>query len=145
MANIGNLELVEAEQRRLVCDLGRGARDRVGRGLAAALDRLMRFCHEFLEVHAALRRVVDGLEEEIVQHGLAAPNPAIEIEPLWSRAAPPRKGKQTPKPRLAVLRQTIGEQLQLFGQQLLRGVWRKLARLNHLPVALERSLLHASP
>jgi len=96
-------------------------------------------------VHAALRREVDGLEEEIEQHGLAAPNPAIEIEPLWRRAAPPRKGKQTPKPRLAVLRQTIGEQLQLFGRQLLRGVWRKLARLNHLPVALERSLLHASP
>ena len=39
---MGNLELVEAEQRRLVCDLGSGARDRVGRGLAAALDRLMR-------------------------------------------------------------------------------------------------------
>jgi hypothetical protein len=85
----------------------------------------MRFRHEFLEVHAALRRVVDSLEEEIEQHGLAAPNPAIEIEPLWRRAAAAREGKQIAEPRLAILRETIGEQLQLFGRQLLRGVWRK--------------------
>ena len=43
VGDIGHLKLVEAEQRRLVCNLGRGARDRVGGGFAAALDRLMRF------------------------------------------------------------------------------------------------------
>jgi hypothetical protein len=53
-------------------------RDRLGGGFAAALDRLMRSRHEFLEVHTALRRVMHGLEEEIEQHCLAAPNPAIE-------------------------------------------------------------------
>src|SRR5262249_29461223 len=63
-----------------------------------------------------------SLEKEIEQHGLATPNPAVEIEPLRRRAAPPREGKQIAEPRLAVLRQTIGEQLQLFSRQLLRGV-----------------------
>src|SRR5262245_8222229 len=105
----------------------------------------MRFGHELLEVQPTSRRVMHSLEKEIEQHGLATPNPAVEIEPLRGRAAPPREGKQIAEPRLAVLRQTIGKQLQLFSRQLLRGVRRKLGHLHHLPIALERSLLHASP
>ena len=88
-------------------------------GLAGPLDRLMGFRHELLEVHAPLRRVVDRLEEEIEQHGLAAANPAIEVEPFGRRAAA-RKWKQIAEPRHAVLRETVGEQLQLFGGKFLR-------------------------
>ena len=74
VGDVGHFELVEAEKRRVARDLGRGAADRIGGGFAAPLDRLMRLGHELLEVHAALRRVVDGVEEEVEQHGLAAPD-----------------------------------------------------------------------
>ena len=71
----------------------------------------MRLGHELLEMHAALRRVMDGVEEEIEQHGLAAPDPAIEIEPLGRRPPPPRERQENPAPRLAIVRQAIGEEL----------------------------------
>jgi hypothetical protein len=87
----------------------------------------MRLGHELLKVDAALRRVVDGLEEQIEQHGLAAPNSAVEVEPLRRRSAAPREGEQIAEPRLAVLRQPIGKQLQLLCRQFLRGVRRELA------------------
>ena len=44
--------------------------------------------------------------------------------------------------RLAVLREPIGEELQLLRREFLRGVRRKLACRDHLPVALERTVLH---
>jgi len=135
-------QLVETEQRRVASDLCRCARDRIGCGLATPLDRLMRLRHEFLEVHAALRRVMNRLEEEIEQHGLAASHPAIEVEPLRRRPSPPREGEQIVEPRLAILRKAVGQELEHLGRELLRGVGEKLALEHHLPVALERSILH---
>jgi len=54
---------------------------------------------------------VDRVEEEIEQHGLSAADPAIEIEPLWRRPPPPRERQENPTPRLAIVRQAIGEEL----------------------------------
>ena len=145
IGDIGHLQLVEAEQRRAGRDLLCRAADRVRGGLAGTLDRLMRLGHEFLEVDPALRREVDGIEEKVEQHGLAAADAAVKIEALRAHAPLASEGvEQIAEPRLGVVRQPVGEELQLLGGKLLRGVGGKLALEHHGAVALKRTVIHCS-
>ena len=87
IGDVGHLELVEAKKGGIGGDLFGGAGDRVSGMLPGPVDRLMRLGHEFLEMHAALRREPDLLVEEIEQQRLAAPHPAMEVESPRGRCA----------------------------------------------------------
>ena len=86
------MELVEAEQPSLVEDRIRRQLHHVGIGdlaardvLAVGVDALMHLGHEFVEMRAALVRHGRLLEEQIHQHGLAAADVAMDVEPARRR------------------------------------------------------------
>lgn len=86
--NVGDVEFVEAEQPALLEDRMRRQRDHIAIGdlaagdvLAIAVDALMHLGHEFVEMRAALVRDGGVLKEQIHQHGLAASDLAVDVEP----------------------------------------------------------------
>ena len=92
IGNVGDVKLVEAQQPRLVEDRLGGEPDHVGVAdlaardiLPVAVDPLVHLGHEFVEMGAALVRHLALLEEQVHQHGLAAPDLAMDVEPAWRR------------------------------------------------------------
>ena len=76
------MEFVEAEQRRLIRDVLRDRRDGIALLGTARVDAGMDIGHEGKEMHAAFPYALDGREERIDQHGFAAADAAIDVEPL---------------------------------------------------------------
>ena len=54
-------------------------------GFAHPFQRGLNFLHELVEMHPALFGDGRGLDQQIHQHGLAAPDPAPKIQPLDRR------------------------------------------------------------
>ena len=82
--------------------------------------------HEFVEMHPALAHHRARLEEQIHEHGLAAPDLAVDVEALDPRRGFGAAGKQPPQ-RGRLARQTnLGdsrfEPRQFFGDGKLRVV-----------------------
>ena len=87
VGDVAHRELVEAEERGLARELGGDRGDRV---LALDLAFLARLAppmqagvhvgHEAVEMRAPLGADVDGVEEEVHQHRLAAPDRAVDVE-----------------------------------------------------------------
>ena len=142
VGDVGHLELVKAEERGTRRDLLCRAPDRILGLLARPLDSVMGFSHEFLEMHAPLRRERNRVEEEIEQHRLAAANGAIEIEALRRLALPCERDEPHAEVRLGIVQEAVGEQFKLLGGQLLRDVRGEQPVAHHLPVAPQRSVLH---
>ncbi|MEY9525420.1 hypothetical protein ABIF70_006561 [Bradyrhizobium japonicum] len=114
--DVGDVEFVEAEQPAFLEDRVRSQRDDVAIGdlaardaLAIIVDALMRFRHELVEMRAAL--VLDGavLEEQVHQHGLAAADFAMDVEP--ARRLVLVAAEQTTEQALLALRLVIREPL----------------------------------
>ena len=100
IGDVVHLELVEAQQRRLGGDRIGQRRDRVVdvrvgalEGMEARVDVL----HEAMEVDALLAAHIGGGEEQVHQHGLAAPDLAHDVEAvrrLRLRLAAQQAGEQ---------------------------------------------------
>ena len=54
--------------------------------LPVDVDALVHVGHEFVEMDAALALHRAGLEEQVHQHGLAAPDLAVDVKPFQRRA-----------------------------------------------------------
>ena len=93
VGDVGDLELVEAEQARLGGDYVGHGRDRVvplvlaeaglagvAVALAPGVDQAVRLAHEDVEVGAPLLEAGGRFEEQVHQHGLAAPDGAHEVD-----------------------------------------------------------------
>jgi hypothetical protein len=94
VGDVGDVEFVEAQQPGLLEDRMRGERDDVAISdlaardvLAIAVNPLMHFGHEFMEMGAALVLDLALLKKHIHQHGLAAPDFAVNVETAWRRLA----------------------------------------------------------
>ena len=59
-----------------------------------ASDPIVRICHEVVEMRAALARHRHQLVEHVHQHGLAAADPAVNVEPLDRLPRAPAFGEQ---------------------------------------------------
>ena len=94
VGDVVDLELVEAEQRRLGREVGGDLGDRLaGAGAALLLDAGVHVEHEGVEMHPPLVRDRRGGEKQIHQHRLAAADRAPEID---ARAALPAPGSPRP-------------------------------------------------
>ena len=89
VGDVGDVELVEAEQPALLGDLGGGKPDRIVAGDLAVLQllpehahALVHVGHELVEMRAALADHRACLEEQVHQHGLAAADVAEDVEAL---------------------------------------------------------------
>ncbi len=89
VGDILHLEFVEAEKLGFAHDRRGDGRDRIAAAglLAVGVDALMHFAHEFVEVDAALRHGGGEGEELVHQHGLAAADLAVDVEPPGWRGA----------------------------------------------------------
>src|SRR5258705_5746228 len=125
------MELVETQKPGLVENRRRGERDHVAVGdlaardiLAKAVDPLMHLGHEFMEVRAALVLDRTVLEKQVHQHGLAAPDFAVNVEAARRRLV--LVGKQPAKQALLaqwrVAREPLLEVRERPGGLRLRGV-----------------------
>ena len=93
VGDVGDLELVEAEQPRLARDLLGDRHDGVGLGrralgrqlLAAAVQALLDFQHELVEMHAPLPGHRHVGEEQVHQHRLAAADRSPDVKPARAR------------------------------------------------------------
>ena len=93
VGDIGDVEFIEAEQLRFAGDGRGGALDRILIGqravfhfLAVGMNPLVHIRHELMKMRAAFALDRARLEEQIHQHGLAAPDLAVNVEPLQRRA-----------------------------------------------------------
>src|SRR6266436_2882192 len=125
------MELVETQKPRLVEDRRRGERDHVAVGdfaardiLTKAVNPLVNVGHEFVEVRAALALDRTVLKKQIHQHGLAAPDLAMNVEAAWRRLV--LVGKQPAKQALLaqrrIARKPLLEVRERHGGLRLRGV-----------------------
>src|SRR5712672_2385467 len=125
------MELVETQKPRLVEDRRRGERDHVAvRDFAArdiltkAVNPLVNVGHEFVEVRAALVLDRTVLKKQIHQHGLAAPDLAMNVEAAWRRLV--LVGKQPAKQALLaywlVARKPLLKRRECLGGLRLRGI-----------------------
>ena len=87
VGNVGDVKLVEAQQPCVVEDRLCGKSDHVGidefaarDALAKTVDTLMHVGHELVEMGTALVHDRAVLEEQVHQHGLAAPDLAVNVE-----------------------------------------------------------------
>src|SRR4029079_19558249 len=94
VSDIGDVELIEAQQPTLLRDLAGGEADRVVALDLAVLELLAEYAHtvvdighELVEVGAALANHRTCLEEQVHQHGLAAADIAEHVDALVSVAA----------------------------------------------------------
>src|SRR6266702_7966695 len=99
------MELVETQKPCLIEHRGGGERDHIAVGdfaardiLAKAVNPLVHLGHEFVEVRAALVLDRTVLEKQVHQHGLAAPDLAMNVETAWRRLV--LVGKQPAKQAL---------------------------------------------
>src|ERR1700674_1159726 len=83
------MEFIEAKQPRFVRDRGGGEQDRVLTGalrifqlLTKIMHALVHLHHEFMKMRAVLAADRARLEEKVHEHGLAAPDIAVEINSL---------------------------------------------------------------
>ena len=131
VGNIGDVKFVEAEQPGLVENRRRGQRDHIAVSdfaardlLAKAVDALVHLGHEFVEMGAALVLDLALLEEQIHQHGLAAPDFAVNIKA--ARRGTVLVGKQPAQQPLPacrpVVRKPLVKRSKGFGDLRLRGV-----------------------
>jgi hypothetical protein len=95
--------------------------------------------HESVEMHPALVPAghIDRIVEEVHQHRLATPHPAIEVEPQRRLLPLPGKAKpRLPAPRRAriVAAQGVMKALQLFHGQFLGGIARQRPRRDQAAV-----------
>ena len=107
VGDVGDVELVEAEQARAPGQVVRHGRDRIvaaavpagvrlaepglARGriaLAPSGDQGVGLAHEGVEVHAPLAGHRRRLEEEVHDHGLAAPHGAVQVDAAGRLAFP---------------------------------------------------------
>ena len=86
--------------------------------LAELPDALVHVGHEFVEVHAPLALDRRGLEEQVHQHGLAAADVAVDVEPLdrlllvFARAEQPAERRRFPRqPVLAQALFQLGQEI----------------------------------
>ena len=127
------MKLVEAEQPRLLGERGGGQSDRIVIGDLAGLDlltidvhALVHVCHELMEVHTpfALHRARG--EEQIHQHGLAAPDVTVNVEASDRALLPLVLAEQPAKlrglPRKPMLREPLFEPRESCGERFLRGI-----------------------
>src|SRR5438552_11694070 len=125
------MELVETQKPGLVENRRRGERDHVAVGdfaardiLAKAVNPFVHLGHKFVEVCAAL--VLDGtlLKKQVHQHGLAAPDLAMNVEAWWRRLVLVRKqpAKQALLAYRHVVRKPLLEVRECLGGLRLRGV-----------------------
>ncbi|MHC2510775.1 hypothetical protein ACVII1_006013 [Bradyrhizobium elkanii] len=130
--DVGDVKFVEAEQPGFVEDRLRGERDHIAVGdlaardlLTVAVDALMRLGHEFVEVRAALVFDRALLEEQIHQHGLAAADLAVDVEPA-RRLVVLVAAEQPPEQALLALRLVAREpfiqRAERLGGAGLRGI-----------------------
>ena len=93
VGDVGDLKLVEAEEPRARGDFRRDRRDRVARlpGGAESVNAVLHLAHEFVEMDAppGARR---QREELVHQHGLAAADLAVDVEPFDRRGPRARRG-----------------------------------------------------
>ncbi len=132
IGDIGHRELVEAQQRRLARECGGDGRDRIGvldlallHALPVGVDALVHVGHEGVKMGAALLRDRDGLDEEIHQHRLAAPDGAPDVEAARRRrggAAAEEPAERALLVGQAALGQHAGEFAEPAHDVLLRGI-----------------------
>jgi hypothetical protein len=128
IGDVVDLELVEAQQRRLAGDVGGDLVDGLGgSGAALPLDAVVHFEHEGMEMDASFAQVRHRAKEQIHQHRLAAPDGSAQVEAErdfdGSVGAEAKAGEPTVKPGLRpIMEQCAVETLELFDRQLLRGV-----------------------
>src|SRR5229473_2841684 len=120
------MKFVETQKPGLVENRRRGEPDHVAVGdlaardiLAKAINPLMHLGHEFVEVRAALVRDRTLLKKQIHQHGLAAPDFAMNVEAAWRRLILVRK--QPAKQALLAHRHVARKPL-LKGRECLDGL-----------------------
>ena len=102
--------------------------------LAEAVDALVHVEHEFVEMRAPLARHRARLEEQVHQHGLAAADVAVDVEPLDRRQRAFAFGEQPAERRRfageTVLRDSSFEPHQHIDHRHLCGIGLELARSN---------------
>ena len=92
--------------------------------LAIGIDALMHLGHEFVKMRAALVRDLRLLEEQVHQHGLAAADLAMDVEPM--RRGLVLVGKQPAEQALLLDRRVAGKPLLQRRQGLRRPLLRRI-------------------
>ena len=141
IGDVVDLELVEAQQRRLGGEIGRDLGDGlVGVGAALMLDALMHIEHEGVEMDPPLLVERGRGEEQIHQHRFAAPDRSPQIDPTGRRVGPLAEPQPVAPAAPPVLRpvmpQLIVQLLQPGDDALLRRVGMNRALLD--PVSVQR-------
>ncbi len=137
VGNVGDVEFVEAEQPGVLRDRFAGEHDRVlvdnlaGLGFLAEFENaLVHLLHEFMEMHAPLLLHAARVVEQVHQHGLAAPDLAVDVEALQRRLflaiaeQPAERGRFRGAP---IIRKPLFEGVEFFDRSKLRGVGRDRA------------------
>src|SRR5262249_3020540 len=88
------------------------------------VDALMHLGHEFVEMRAALVRDLRLLEEQVHQHGLAAPDLAMDVEPARRRLV--LVGEQPAEQALLLDRLVAGKPLLQFRKGFRRAALRRI-------------------
>jgi hypothetical protein len=128
VGDVVDLELVEAQQRRLAGDVGGDLVDGfLGPGAALPFDAVVHFEHEGMEVNPPLARARHRAEEQIHQHRLAASDGSAQVEPErdleGAVGAEAKAGEPAVEPGLRlIMEQRAVKTLELFDRQLLRRV-----------------------
>ena len=123
VGDVGDVEFIEAEQPRLLRQLDRREVDRVFAGvlaefhlLAERMNALVHVDHEFVEMRATFAHHRTCLEKQIHQHGLAAPDIAVDVEALDPRL-PGFAAAEQPAQRRRFARQSIFDKPRLKPRQ----------------------------
>ena len=150
VGDVGDVELVEAEQPGLLRQAPGEARQRVVlaalAGPAPNVQALVHLLHEGVEVDPPLGLDPGGLEEHVHQHRLAGADRADQIEALGRLGQAAPEAEALLPAGAARARLIVGERvvqaLQLLRRQLLHGIEIDLARPLARAVGCERSLGH---
>ena len=143
VGDVGDLELVEAEQPGLLDQRAGERADRVAglAPLAPAMERVVDLEHELVEMHPAFGRHRSAGEEQVHQHRLAAPDAAEEIEPRRRLGAPPRQPEALApgtRRRRPVACQRVVQGLQLLDRDRLGRIHRQQPLLAPRTIGRER-------
>ena len=140
VGDVGDEQLVEAEQPRRRRNLSNDGDDRIGHArLARCGKALMHLLHEGVEVHPALGLEGDRAVEQVHEHRLAATDLTCEVKPTGRLGVAPPKHADQPA-RSVEIGQSIGEQLQLFCCHRLSTVGLESAVRDHRAIAVEEAL-----
>jgi hypothetical protein len=139
VGDVGDVEFVEAQQPRILGDGVGGQPDRLGVGDLAVLEQIAEMArtlvdvgHELVEMHPALAHHRRRREEQIHQHGLAAADVAVNVEPAHRPVAVVAAREQARErieaaARHAMHRQPVLQRGVAFEQALLVGIAPDLA------------------